>query len=121
MEWVERIVAYSSVGIGGGAGYFFFKWLVEYLGGRMDRRAEALDKGTQQLIDNLQKQVSVLVELREGDLRRISQIEEDLQACKKLHAAADARVMQLESILQGKGDAKQYAQLLIAAEKEQNK
>jgi len=55
-------LATSMGGFGAGAGLAFFavRWLFEYLGGRMDKRADRLDEGNDKLIKLLQGQVEAL-------------------------------------------------------------
>ena len=108
--WLQGVAAWSAVGASSGAGFFFAKWLVEYVGGRMDRRAEALDASTQRLIEGLEKRVCSLTE-------RVETVERELVDCKHMHAVAEAETMRLKAIIQGSGEVREQAARIIAAEK----
>lgn len=99
-----------GLGAGGGAGFFFVRWLFEFLGGRMDKRADRIDAGTDKLISLMQAEMKRLSE-------RVDGLEEDLRDCKRRHAESDAEVMRLKAILQGYGEAREKAQLIVSSEK----
>ena len=80
------------VGAGGalGVGYAFAKWIIEYIGGRMDKRADRLDAGTQVLIDQLRSELDRMGErLETADSRldrafnEISDLRDELAECQK--------------------------------------
>lgn len=103
-----------GAGAAAGGGFGVIKWTAEFFAGRIDKRASAIDAGTLFLIDNLRAEVARLAE-------RVETVETDLAECHKLHAAAEARVMQLEATQRGLGDARAHAQLIIAAEKSEQR
>ena len=105
-----------GLGLGGGAGFFFIKWLFEYLGGRMDKRADRIDAGTDKLIENLQKQVEDLLAREKVREVRLAKVEDDLADCKRRHAESDAEVMRLKAIMQGRGEVRDRVQSIVAAE-----
>lgn len=100
------------LGAGGiaGVGFAFAKWFLEYVGGRMDKRAAALDAGTQRLIEGLEKRVNALTD-------RLDQVERDLAECNHKHALAEAEVAKLNAILLSRGEIRERAQLIVAAER----
>lgn len=106
-----------GLGAGGGIGFFFVKWLFEYLGGRMDKRADRLDAGTDKLIGLLQDQVASLIERGARLEARLEKVEGDLAECKARHAESDAEVMRLKAIMQGRGELRERAATIVAAEK----
>lgn len=106
-----------GLGLGGGAGFFFIKWLFEYLGGRMDKRADRIDAGTDKLIENLQEQVEALLAREKVREVRLAKVEDELAECKRRHAESDAQVMRLEAILQGRGEVRDRAAAIVAAER----
>lgn len=102
--------SFLAGGIGLGGGFWFIKWLIEFVGGRMERKAERLDRTTEALLTRLENEI--------GELRsRLEKAEADLQECKEKHAESEAKVMQIEAIMQGYGDARQAAARIVAEEK----
>ena len=81
---------------------------------RADKQAERIDEGTRELIGRLNAEVGRLAaeckDLREG-----------LRACERKHLESDAEVMRLKSMLQGFGEARERASLIIAADKLEQK
>lgn len=106
-----------GLGAGGGVGFFFVKWLFEFFGGRMDKRADRLDAGTDKLIAQLQGQVEALLEREKQHVARLEKVEDELAECKRRHAESDAEVMRLKAILQGRGEMRERAAVIVAAEK----
>ncbi|MXO64840.1 hypothetical protein GRI91_03625 [Altererythrobacter endophyticus] len=109
-EIVDGIAPWAAFGGGAGAGFVFLKWFLEWVAGRMDRRADAIDAGTQRLIMGLESRVVALTE-------RLDHVESELTKCHKRHAESEAEVMQLKAMLQGAGAARNHAQTIIAAER----
>ena len=108
------------MGVGVGAGGVFVwgvlrglasaaKWVIEYFGGRLDRRADRLDASTDKLVLGLEARVDALT-------NRLDHVESELAECNRKHAEAEARNKQLEAMLQGYGDARQRAQTERSAE-----
>lgn len=120
---LSTLPAWISVGAGGGAGFFFIKWIFDWVGARVDKREDAveasfarLDKGTQALIEHLQREVRTLSDRVTRQDGRIETLEGELKECRVKHADAEARVKHLEAVMQGYGDARQKAQLIVSAE-----
>jgi hypothetical protein len=109
-------LAVSTVGMGSGVGFGFFavRWLAGFVADRYDKREEQLDAATHDIIDQLRSEVKRLAE-------RLGAVEEELLECKKLHAEADDERRRLNAAMMGLGDAKQTAQLIIAADHAQAK
>lgn len=105
-------LAIASGTAGGSFGLVFVavRWSANFIAGRMDRKEAHLDAGTQRMIDRLERQVEALIE-------RMTRIDEDLAECKRMHAESEADRMRLRAMLQGYGDARQVAQLKVAADK----
>lgn len=119
--WLSSLPQWGAGGVGVGAGIaaglYFIRWLIEFVGGRMDRREARLDKATQEIFTRLETEVKRLTE-RCGTLEeRVQQTEDELAERKTQHEQCEARCIRLEAMLQGYGDAKQTAALIIAAEK----
>ena len=89
-DWLTILSAWLAAGTGAGGGFFVIKWVFEYIGGRMDRRAEALDAGTQQLINNLQNRLTTVE-------ARLDKAETELAECRAKHATSEAEVARLKS------------------------
>lgn len=117
MSMFEAIAAWAAGGMGAGGGFFAFKWLVEYIGGRMDKRAAALDAGTQALIEHLQAQVSSLTDRIGSVTARLDHVEKELDECRAQHAEARGKLAQMEGVMQGLGDARGVAQMIVAADR----
>lgn len=116
-NWFKLIASWGTVGLSGGVGFYALRWTLEWFGARADRRAEAIDAGTQQIILNLREEVNRMIEQGNRDRARITAVEAALDECKEKHADAELRVKKLEGLLQGIGDARQYAQLIVSDEK----
>ncbi|AIT81587.1 hypothetical protein JI59_18330 [Novosphingobium pentaromativorans US6-1] len=85
------------------------RWIIEYFGGRMDKRADRLDASTDKLIKGLEDRIDALT-------KRLDHVEQELSECKEQHAVAEARNKHLEAMMQGYGDARQRIATEQAAE-----
>lgn len=99
------------------------RWLIEYFGGRMDKRADRLDADTRFVIENLRQEVERLKSERVEDAKRlddafarIDEMRKELDDCNKKHAEAEAHNKHLEAMMQGYGDARQRIATENAAE-----
>lgn len=92
-------LATSMGGFGAGAGLAFFavKWLFEYLGGRMDKRADRLDAASAELMAQLQAEVKALTAAHKETRDRLRVVETELIECTRKHAASDAEVIRLNA------------------------
>lgn len=93
------------------------RWIIEYFTGRIDRREASveeadkeLDRRKDSLIDKMEGQLTSL-------LNRVTVAEAALAECIRKHAESDAKVLHLEALLLAKGEIKQQAALIIAADK----
>lgn len=109
-------VAMASGTAGGSFGLVFVavRWFANFMAGRLDRRQDHIDIATKELIDGLRRDVS---DLRE----RVTLTERQLRECERKHSESEARVMQLEAMAAGMGDARQHAALIVASEKKDAK
>lgn len=106
----ELLAASGTAGAGFGFAFLVIRWLATFIAGRMDKKEDRLDRSTAALLDRLEGEIEALT-------KRVEKAEAALTECKEQHAESSARVLHLEAILQGQGDARQYAQLIIADEK----
>lgn len=113
----QWLAAGFSAGGGAALTVYFIKILLEWLGGRVDKREASLESGvarldaaTQKLIENMQKRLDDVTS-------RLGAVEHELAECRTQHAEARAEVMQLRATVQGLGDAKQQAANIVAAER----
>lgn len=104
----------GSMGIGFGTAFLVIRWLATFIAGRIDKSDERLDKRTDDIMERLEKQVQRLTE-------RVENLESELEDCRRMHAEEAAARMKLEALIQGTGDARQHAQLIVASEKRQSK
>lgn len=107
----------TAITTGGGVGYFFVKWLFEYLGGRMDKRAERIDAGMDKLISRMESQIEGLIARGLELEKRLEKVEGDLAECKSKHSQSEAEVARLRAMMQGYGDARNVAQIKMAERK----
>lgn len=109
--------SWAAAGTGAGAGFFMVKWFFEWLGGRVDKREAAVDRTaarvdatTQTLIHNLEDRMTSLTS-------RLDLVETELKDCRDQHAKCEAELAQLRGLVHGLGDAKQTAQVIVAADR----
>ncbi|MYL98723.1 hypothetical protein GR702_13215 [Novosphingobium sp. FGD1] len=113
----HTLPAWLGAGAAAGGGFGIIKWAFEYVGGRMDKRADRLDADTRFVIDQLRAElarVSGRLDRAEGE---ILDLREQLAECQHKHAEAEAKVMQLEARQQGYSEARDRAQTILAAER----
>lgn len=91
-DLLEVAASATGVGVSGGAGFFALKWVFEYFGGRMDKRAAALDAGTDRLLARLEKRVDELT-------KRVQTVEKELADCQSKHAESEAKAARLEALI----------------------
>jgi hypothetical protein len=114
MEPFQSIANWFGIGAGAGGGFMAVRWFLEWVSGRVDKRTAHLDAATVRLIQALEERL-------ESVMLRLDKTEKDLTECKKLHSESEARVMHLEAVFKGLGDARQHAALIVAAEKAKDK
>lgn len=120
----SSFVAWTTGGVGLGAGAIVAVKFLDWLGGRVDKREAAvaagaarLDAATEKLIQNMTARLDKYEERIATQDQRISELADELRECQQKHAESDAKVMRLEAIMQGYGDAREKAQLIVSAEK----
>jgi hypothetical protein len=105
-----------GAGAAAGGSFGVIKWAAEFIATRVDKRAAALDQDTRFIIESLRKEVDRLA-TRVADLEASNaQMREDLADCHRKHGDAEARVQGLLAQQQARGDERQRAQLIVAAE-----
>jgi chromosome segregation ATPase len=115
--------AVVSVGVGSGLGFGFFmvRWLATFVAGRLDRKEEHIDTVTRSLIEGLKEEITRL----SGECRElraaVAEHGRELQECRKKHAESEAEVMKLKTMIQTRGEMRDRAQTIIAAEKRKDK
>lgn len=114
---LDAIAAWGTGGVSAGAGFFLIRFLFEWIGGRVDKREEAVaagqkrnDLATQRLIENMQGRMDTMAE-------RIEQVERELVHCREQHSMAQAEVMQLRAMMQGYGAAREDAARIVASDR----
>lgn len=113
----DLLVATTSGGLSIGVGIYAaremgrgIRWLIEFFTGRQDKRQEHIDSVTKELIEALRVEIGGLRE-------RVAAAEKSLLECQKRHSESEAKVVRLEAMLAGFGDARQHAQLIVSEEK----
>jgi hypothetical protein len=102
--------------VGGGMafGFVVVKWFTTFIFGRIDKKEDRLDAGTQLLIVQLQEQVKGLLEHKES-------VEKKLADCLERDIEKERRIAWLEGLNAGMGDARQSAARIVAADKADRK
>lgn len=124
----ELAVASGSAGGVFGVVMVAVRWTANFIAGRIDKKEATVDAGMTKLIADLNERIDMISksematreELRRDRAEfRAYQIETDkqLSECRRKHGESEAEVMQLRSMLQGYGDARQLAQMNASADK----
>lgn len=106
----HTLPAWLGAGAAAGGGFASIKWVFEFVGGRMDKRADRLDADTRFVIDQLRAELG-------RTNQRLDRVETELADCQHKHAEAEAKVMRLEARQQGYSEARDRAQTILAAER----
>lgn len=108
-------------GLGLAFGLFIFRTFWVLFFGRLGQKEAQVDAKTQLLIEGLEHRLA-------EETKRVDQLEEghgtmrlELDHCKDEHAECRAELAELKGLVHGQGDARQQAQLIIAAEKAADK
>ncbi|WP_416463950.1 hypothetical protein [Sphingomonas sp. VDB2] len=109
-EYIEQIGAVATLGASGGGGFFAVKWFAEWLASRLDKREARLDSAADKLFSNQDQRIDKLTQ-------RLDAVEALLADCQKQHARAEAEVLKLKAIIEGKGIIDQKAQAIVAADR----
>ena len=117
----EAIQAGVSGGLTVTVSLVALRWLITLASGRLDKREAHIDGATQRLIDGMAAQVDALQARLTLVSERLDKVEDELRQCERKHAEAEAEVMRLKATLQGYGDARDKAALIVAAEKRESK
>lgn len=100
--WLEDLRSFAFGATGAGGGLLTVRWLATFIGGRMDRRAEALDAGTQRLMERFEARIDELT-------KRVTTVERELAECQRKHAEAEAKAARLEALVGMTGPAMKLA------------
>ena len=109
-NWFDLGTVALATGAGAGGGFMLIKWFFETVLGRLDKRESRIDKATNELIDALSTQVKTLTE-------RVTTVEKALQECKDEHSKSKAEVLQLRALLEARGEIRQRASEIVAADR----
>lgn len=104
---MDTVAAWSAGGFSFAFGLVVFRSLASLLFGRLAQKETQLDAATQHLIGQLTGQVETLLD-------RCTQIEAH-------HAQCLEELASLRGYVDGRGDANQHAQLIIAADRAAHK
>jgi chromosome segregation ATPase len=104
----------AGMGFGFGGAFLVVRWIATFIAGRWDKREEHLDGATQRLFDRMEKQI-------EGLATRVQHAETSLAECERQHSESRAEVAELRATLQGYGQAREHAALIVAADRAANK
>lgn len=129
---LSNAATWVGTGAGAGAGFFFVRWLAVFISGRWDKKEEQIDAATQQIITQLREENQRLAESEKqtrqemGEMRkefseRFNSLEEQLRHCERRHAEGEAEIMRMKATMQGYGEAREKAALIVAQEKRNGK
>lgn len=115
--------AFAS-GFGFASAFLVFKavwsaiqWIATFKTAREDRREAYIDAGTQQLLAGLREEVDRLSGECTTLRSRVTATENDLHASREQHAECRKEVMELRGLIQGRGDARNDAARIVAADR----
>lgn len=121
MPYLATVANAAGLGFGAGGAFFMVRWIAVFIAGRWDKREAHVDAGTDRLIHGLETQIESLTNRITSLNQRLDHVETELSECKRLHAESEAERTRLHAMLQGLGDARQHAHLIIASEKAKDK
>lgn len=116
-------LAYSGMG-GAGLGFSFLvvRWMASFIAGRSDAQAAHIDAATARLIEGLERRLDQEIETRRqleaATQEELRELRLELAECNRRHADAEEEVSRLKGLILGVGDARNHAQLIIAADKQ---
>lgn len=117
MPYLATVANAAGLGFGAGGAFFMVRWVAIFVAGRWDKKEAHLDAGTDRLIRGLEVQIDSLTNRITSLNTRLDHVESELSECKRLHAESEAERTRLNAVLQGMGDARQHAQLIVSAER----
>jgi len=91
-DWTDSLAKLAALGGGTGGGYVALRTLVQFFGGRLDKREAAIDAGSQRLNDRLESRLDKVE-------ARLDVAERDLALCERKHAVSEAKATRLEAML----------------------
>ncbi|BEV00060.1 hypothetical protein [Novosphingobium olei] len=101
--WLDEAARVLGGGAGLGAGlggvFFALKWVFEFIGGRMDRRADRLDSDTRFIIENLREEVGRVAKRLSAAEIEIVDLKGQLAECQHEHAVARHERDHLKAVL----------------------
>lgn len=118
---IEGLVYSTGGGFGFAFGFMVLKWGASFLASRQDAREAHLDAGQDKLHAGQDKLLEAVTKRLDKVTERLDTVEEELLECKRMHAESEADRLRLGALLQGMGDARQHAQLIIADEKQKER
>ena len=113
LDGVGAIAAWVPAGAGLGLGLLSIRLLAMVIA-QWNVKEDRIDKGTALLISQLQQQTKDLLEWKE-------RVEVELMECQRRHAASEEEVARLRGLMQGYGDARDKAQLIVSEEKRKDR
>ena len=125
-EGVLNTLAYGgSAGMGLGFAFLVVRWFATFIGGRIDQKEAHLDNATRALMEGLRGEITRLAdaekELRAEFMSYRRETDKQLRECERKHSQSEAEVARLKAIMQGYGEAREKAQLIVASERKERK
>jgi len=91
-DWTDSVAKLVAFGGGTGGGYIALKTVVQFFGGRLDKREAAVDAGSERLNKRLEDRLDKV----EG---RLDVAERELALCERKHALSEVKAARLEAML----------------------
>lgn len=114
---LESLLTAGSQAAGTGVGIIVGMALLRLLFGRLEKKEAHLDAATRGLFEGIKDQVGLLKQDCTDLRREVAQLKEQLAECERKHAISEARVMQLEAVNLGRGQLREQAAAIVAAER----
>ena len=112
---------WAGAAVGGGAGAAFvfvvLRWLLEWTGGRLDKRQAMVDDGVKNLIEGLERRVDALERELAETRDELRDTRKELHDCEHRHSQSEGEILKLKAVLQGQGEIRQLAAGAVAADR----
>lgn len=116
---LQTVLYGGGTGLGIGSAFLVVRWIAKFIAERWDKREAHLDADAA-LIDGKKNS---LIDRLEADIKRLTErmgkVEAELEECKRLHAEERAKRLELEALMMAKGEIRQRAQIIVAADKQE--
>lgn len=107
--WADAVQV-AAGGAGAGGGFVFFRWFLNWLTGRHDKREAQIDAKDTALDERWAAYTKKMEERSEKLEGRCGRLEEEVEDCHRSKRELETRIARLEGIDQGMGEVRQIGQ-----------